>query len=121
LVRRFFVGFNIYLLAIAICCRVSETNNTLSMNIRIVKVPPGFAPLHIREQWIGVQMPFKNEMDDGGGAVRIGIENAGGYQVLATSAIQALKDAGKDEAVDFWSPVLTGTLVFRADCCEVVD
>jgi hypothetical protein len=89
------------------------------MKIKIVKTPPGFAPEQIRQQWVGLEMSAKPEMDVNG-SFRIGTENIGGYQVEAPVALQALKDAGKDAALEFWLPYLRGDLVFHAECCEEV-
>lgn len=89
--------------------------------VKITEIPPGFAPEHIREQWLGIELQTQNEKDDGSG-LRTGMENAGGYKVKPEDALTALKDAGKDEAYDFWKPRLAGTsnLVFKTECCEEV-
>ncbi len=52
--------------------------------IEIKKAPPGFAPLYIRERWVGVVIPLvtekelkKNPISELG----IGSQNTGGYRV----------------------------------------
>jgi len=51
-----------------------------------------------------------------------GNENAGGYNVSGVDAVEALLDAGKTEAAQFWSsPVPPPSLRFGTDYCEVVS
>ena len=91
-----------------------------TMIIRIIETPPGQAPESIREQWIGLELPIQEEKDDGRG-LRDGTANSGGYKVLASDAISALREAGKEEAANYWEGLLGATiLVFRTDCCEEV-
>lgn len=94
----------------------------MSKKIKIIKTPPGFAPEHIRKQWVGVAMATKDKMDDGTG-MRTGTENAGGYKVNPGDALQGLKDLERTEAYDFWKRRLsaTSTLIFKAECCEEID
>lgn len=90
--------------------------------IKIIKTPPGQAPEHIRDQWVGVEILTQNEKDDGTG-LRDGVENIGGYKVSPTDAINALKKAGKKEAADYWwkeHNLGAISLIFRSDCCEEV-
>jgi len=89
--------------------------------IRIAATPPSFAPDHIREQWVGLEMPIKDGMDDDSG-LRTGVENAGGYKVHPGDAIIALREAKKIVAYDFWKPRLVGAsnLIFKKECCEEI-
>lgn len=92
--------------------------------IRIIKTPPGFAPLEIRAQWVGVEIPLATEEDikqDSPSGARIGTANLDGYRVLRDKAITALHEAGRHEAVYFWDAFPLGRyLVFKKEVCEVV-
>lgn len=94
-------------------------------SIYITAVPPGFAPEHIREQWVGVTipMPSAQELEEHPvSEMRIGSENLEGHLVFREKAIEALMEAGKEEAALFWDELLLGKyLQFRKDVCEVVD
>jgi len=90
--------------------------------IKIIAIPPGFAPQEIREQWVGIEIPLsKNPIPHGEESFRSGSENGDGYQVLATEAIVALRNAGKNDAANFWKNLAGGTLVFKKDLCELVN
>jgi len=93
--------------------------------IKFIATPPGFAPEHIREQWLGVELPILGTEDpvEGLKQIRTGIENLGGYEVATKDALQALKDAGKEEAVEFWTPLLKHApkLVFKKEVCELIE
>jgi hypothetical protein len=94
----------------------------LMKKLKIVQIPPGFAPEHIRKQWIGVEIPLaENPIPEGKEALRIGNDNAGGYQVKGTDAVKALRDAGKIEAADFWENYSSGMFKFKKEVCEVVS
>jgi|GEM_PF-1545500 len=90
------------------------------IRIKITKVPLGFAPDHIREAWVGLEMPAKQddgEMEWDGG------ENAGGYVVDGVDAVNALVEAGQREAAEFWGHPIPqfSKLCFGADYCEVIE
>lgn len=97
-----------------------ERRQDMTIRIRIIKTPQGFADKHIRQAWIGIEMPALP--DEGEAEGWSGNENAGGYTVSGTDTVDALRDAGKKEAAKFWSyPVPPPSLRFSADCGEVVD
>lgn len=90
------------------------------MRIRIIKTPPGRADQHIRDAWVGIEMPAKP--DKRGVEGWDGDDNAGGYIVSGVDAVEALNAAGKTEAAVFWSnPMPPVSLRFGADYCEVVS
>lgn len=90
--------------------------------IKIIDVPPGFAPEHIRKQWVGIEIPLaQNPIPEGKEVARIGNDNAGGYQVKGVDAVKALKEAGKDEAADFWEDYSSGNFKFKKEVCEVIE
>src|SRR4051812_11041468 len=95
-------------------------------SIKIIAVPFGFAPLHIREQWVGIQIPLatKDELQNSPlSGIKIGNENSAGHIVLRKKAIEALREAGKDEAAEFWSraPIISiaSYLQFQREVCEI--
>jgi hypothetical protein len=94
-------------------------------SIRITHTPPGFAPQHIREQWVGVQILLvtadelrKNPLS----GFKLGSENDDGHLVLRSKAIEALRGAGKEEAVAYWSSLPLGMyLQFKKEVCEICE
>ncbi len=90
--------------------------------IKITHVPPGFAPEKIRKQWLNIEIPLaENPIPDGKEVVRIGNDNVGGYQVKGVDAVKALKEAGKDEAANFWKDFSSGNFTFKKDVCELIE
>lgn len=87
--------------------------------IRIVAVPPGFAPKEIRQQWVGVEIPLSGEDPTGG--IWVGTGNENGYVVSADDAISALRNAGKDDAADFWEGLRGTALRFNKQVCEPIE
>jgi len=90
--------------------------------IKIIAVPPGFAPDKIRKQWVGVEIPLATKKDfaeDPVSGVTVVNENANGYVVLRSKAIIALYDAGRNEAAAFWESLPLGRyLEFKKEICE---
>ncbi|MEI7689159.1 MAG: hypothetical protein WCI91_03160 [Candidatus Nomurabacteria bacterium] len=90
--------------------------------IKIVEVPPGFAPKHIREQWVGVEIPLvENPTPEGKESFQIGNQNSGGYQVDGVEAVRSLIADGKLEAANFWLPYATGNFKFKKEVCELIS
>lgn len=91
--------------------------------IRIIETPPGFAPLNILEEWIGVEIPLvtQQQLDEDPPIRRIGNQNVGGYMVLRSDAVTALSEAGKDEAARYWESLPVGKyLEFNRRVCQLV-
>lgn len=91
--------------------------------IRVIATPPGaIAPEKIREQWIGITLPVvttENEIRSGWN----GNDNADGYIVNTTEAIQALRRAEKTEAANYWEEIQHQTgdqLRFGRAYCAVI-
>lgn len=93
--------------------------------MRITSAPNGQAPLHIREKWIGVEIPY----------IEIGTPNAVGvvdhmpvkqyeaFTVNQTDALMALRKKSP-EAADWWKdmgfPVPGAYFTFNLKCAEVI-
>jgi hypothetical protein len=105
-------------------CKLSEKEYEVA-SIRIVSIPPGFAPEEIRQHWIDVVIPLPTEKelsDDPPSKSGIGNANEGGYVVRTSQAIYALEVAGKLKAARYWRGFpLGGYLVFKRDVCEVIE
>lgn len=93
------------------------------MKVKIISLPPGVAPEHIRLQWINVEIPLLGiENINKPLGFRSGFENLGGYQVRPDHAVEALKKYNKIEAADFWSNYLSAkNFTFRRDVCELIN
>lgn len=86
--------------------------------IKIIAVPLGFAPEHIRQAWVGVEIPLPEEELSQG----IAIGNEGVYVVSGNDAITALRNAGKHKAADFWEHhVLPAAQCFSKQVCELIE
>lgn len=89
--------------------------------IKIIEVPPGFVPEHIRKQWIGVEIPLtENPIPEGQETFQVGNQNSGGYQVKGVDAVKALLDSDKQEAANFWIPYSSGNFKFKKEVCELI-
>jgi hypothetical protein len=94
-------------------------------SIRVTKVPPSdIAPRHITEAWIGVEIPIVTEKflrKYPLSGFKAGSSNNNGYIVVRTDAIQALREAGQDEAAAYWENRSLGLyLEFKRDACEII-
>ena len=85
------------------------------MKIRIISTPPGEAPEHIRQAWVGLVLPVPGMM-----------RRKGGYLVAADKAIEILSRQAP-EAAKWWhqnkaSSIARGMyFVFADDVCEVAE
>lgn len=94
-------------------------------SIRITDVPPGsLAPLEIRQQWVGVEIPLATEDELRANPIvgKIGNQNDDGHIVLRSKAIEALQAAGRQKAADYWQsfPLIGMYLQFKQDVCALV-
>jgi hypothetical protein len=111
--------------------------------IRIIAVPPGEAPLWVREQWVGLELPIFGgpdprtltgygvlsgppplSLEDFEAGRRGRLEVTTGYCVKAAVAIDVL-EAVNAEAAAWWKGVLERPsappiLMFDKACCEPV-
>jgi hypothetical protein len=119
---------------------VSKTNWT----VRIVAVPPGEAPLWVREKWVGVELPVaryssartfyaygvlslpRTWVAQWWGIVRGRAGRISGYAVESLRAVDILS-ASSPEAATWWrenTPHLIAPdryLVFHEQACRIVD
>jgi len=115
-------------------------------SIRIIATPPGEAPEHIREAWIGTVIPLLSRRDDGrmksgglgvltGPRTQLGSfwawargksAKESGYVVSGRAAIAALEEHRPDAAA-WWrenvprASKMGWLLLFATEVCEVVD
>ena len=92
-------------------------------SIRIIEIPPGFAPAHIRRQWVGVVLPLATEEElahNPPSEVCIGRGNENGYLVLCCKAAAVLRTTGKMEAANYWESFFDSYLEFKKEVCELV-
>ncbi len=95
--------------------------------IKIVAVPPGQAPLEIRQQWVGIILPVAENLPPN--TFEMGVfggkcENSGGYPVEIKVAIRELEKKSP-EAADWWrsntNPDWMLWLSFHRDVCEFIS
>ena len=80
--------------------------------IRFISAPRGGAPLHIREKWIGVEVPCLFSHDgltlEGEGqrdvVTGLDVPDYPGYIVFQTQALEALQEKSP-EAVEYWNGI----------------
>ena len=60
------------------------------MKIRIIDIPPGFAPAWVRKEWLNIELPTTGLSKEGKESFIAGSENVGGYEVKGYDAIAAL-------------------------------
>lgn len=96
------------------------------MKIKIIAIPPGQAPLAIRQQWIGITLPVAENLPSN--TIEMGVlggkpENSGGYPVETIIAIQELKKKSIESA-KWWEfhvdPKQMPWLSFQRTVCEIV-
>lgn len=94
--------------------------------IQIIAVPPGQAPLWVREEWVGLVLPVEDPPTDGN--IQIGArggrpENIGGYYVRTTAALEALGRKSPD-AAEWWESNqlarVSPWLVFKREVCQLL-
>lgn len=91
--------------------------------LRINKLPSGFAPLHIREKWVGVEIMIDkraivNHLPQPG--LIPGILNKNKFIVMSADAISALKKAGHHEAAAYWENLPGGAMTFDTANAEII-
>lgn len=113
------------------------------MKVKIVAVPAGEAPLVLREQWVGVEIPIDPILSVGSAfastmGVRsrgvISIEeverdspNDGGIATRFVDCMVALRAAGRAAAAEQWEKIAASwppgldLLIFGRQFCEVIE
>lgn len=93
--------------------------------MRITSVPNGQAPLHIREKWIGVEIPFIEMGTPKSVGVIDGkpVKRHEAFTVNQTEALTALREKSP-EAADWWKnmgfPIPGIHFTFNIECAEVI-
>ncbi len=82
--------------------------------IKIVAVPAGPAPEHIRECWVRLELPLRNE-------------DAEHYHVLLTEALAVLEENKHHLAANWWKTwgkeigyVWDNNVCFKKEFCELI-
>lgn len=86
------------------------------------QTPEGAAPMSIREQWVGITLPVRESAlaKLAFGQIEyfdfLGFNEKSNPDPLSISgyeAVDALDEAGRDDAVNFWAPHSEGLFTFR--------
>lgn len=93
------------------------------MQFKVLQIPEGEAPLAVREQWVGLTLPVVEVLGPRTGyGVLTGneatMENA--VAVGLRDGVQALRDADKQEAADWWQRIPRGQLLFEESWGELL-
>ena len=90
--------------------------------ITITAIPPGFAPLEIRKEWVGLKILTPTDAQLRANpplGMGIGNSNTGGFIVRRDDAITALHNAGKNPAANYWIMLALGEyFIFKREVCE---
>jgi hypothetical protein len=98
------------------------------VKIRITNTPPGEAPEHVRQAWIGLEIPIAGNYLAPQSAVGFGVLTGSpqphvGYVVDAHTAVELLA-AQSTEAADWWRTNVPNLIppgqhfMFDVECCE---
>lgn len=103
---------------------LDHTHGPIMAQFTLDKIPQGAAPTYYREQWIGTALPVrKNSLAQLALGVNVEYfdflsfesrENTDPVTIVGFEAIEALNNAGKTEAAEFWLPYQMGAFIFRA-------
>jgi hypothetical protein len=95
--------------------------------IVITSVPPGQAPLWVRQKWVGISIPLIENPREGlkqKGVLGGTPKNSAGYNVSAAEAINRLKQVAPD-AAKWWEnhlPLVPSCeLVFARGVCQISE
>ncbi|MFZ1484263.1 MAG: hypothetical protein WAS36_04605 [Candidatus Saccharimonadales bacterium] len=100
--------------------RLDQLYGPVIVDFTVTEVPEGAAPLHIKEQWLGVKLPVRESnlgrlatryLDLLSGEFR---ENPYPVPIEGVEAVSALEDAGRLDASAHWTPYSDGLFTFRA-------
>ncbi|MCX6716249.1 MAG: hypothetical protein NT077_04560 [Candidatus Taylorbacteria bacterium] len=102
-------------------------DNTRNGRMRIVKTPSGQVPVAIRNEWIGVEMPFLEVGIPRGSVVGVvngkKVKPAQCFIVDQQEALNALRKK-TPAAADWWNrmgfPWPLGQFTFNAECAEII-
>jgi hypothetical protein len=106
--------------------RRNQQKEVLVSSIRIIKTPSSIlAPLYIREDWVGIEIPLVTDEElkaNPLSGLRLGTGNEDGYLVFRHKAVDALREQGRLEAAGHWerNPLLGMYLQFKKEYCEIV-
>ena len=85
-------------------------------HIEIISVPPGEAPLAVRQEWVGMILPVAENLPPD--TIEIGVfggepepDSLNGYSVETVLAIQELEKHDRPKAANWWRRNLDNTLL----------
>ena len=92
-------------------------------SIKIIDTPPGKEPVEVRQQWVGMVMPYPPQETEG---VQVGVQGGvskieDGYQVLSRDAFDLL--LAKSPSAYRWfmdNGIFGSRLVFPREVCELL-
>ncbi len=108
---------------------LTQTYGPVLALFTLKQVPQGGAPDFIKEQWLGVALPIREQSlaQLAIGAVQYfdflsfnQMQNDDPVSVVGIEAVHALEEAEKFEAADFWLPYQAGLFIFRGYEGELV-
>ena len=108
---------------------LTQTYGPVLARFTLKQVPQGGAPDFIKEQWLGVTLPIREQSlaQLAIGAVRYfdflsfnQMQNDDPLSVAGIEAVHALEEAEKFEAAAFWLPYQAGLFTFRGYEGELV-
>lgn len=101
---------------------ISKIYGEIAANFTIKQIPEGGAPESIRQEWVGITMPVRT-FSLGSKAMEACsyfdaltftvIDNPEPVTIVGMEAVEALKEAGKNSAAEFWLPFGLAEFVFR--------
>ena len=101
---------------------LDEVYGPVLAKFTLSRIPQGGAPDFIKEQWIGVPLPVREQSlaQLAMGAVQYfdylsfnTRQNSDPVEVAGVEAVHALEEAERFEAADFWLPYQAGLFAFR--------
>jgi len=92
--------------------------------IKIIAVPDGEAPLHVREAWVGCVIPIATDYNDYGLGVLTNEpteKRIKGFVVLASDALNALLERNQTRAHTWWTQNYSSYFLgFEEKDCELL-
>ncbi len=101
---------------------ITEKHGEVVANFTITEMPAGGASETIREEWVGITMPVRVAYLGGRAfeaasyfdeLTQTEAVSRDPVTIVGLEAVEALEDAGKNTAADFWQPYKLGEFIFN--------